>query len=58
MTNEEKIKGYDKMIEQRRGYTARRLVKVSLIMAKAVKAGIVVTEAEVDAEIKKRAMKK
>ena len=36
-----------KTIEQRRKYTAKRLVKVRLILAKAAKAGIKVSDEEV-----------
>ena len=58
MTNEEKIKMADKMIEYRKKYTQRHLARTSLMIQKAVKAGIIVTDAEVDAEIKKRSLKK
>ena len=58
MTNEEKAKAYDhiKAINQRS--FERRQARISLILEKAVKAGIVVTDAEVDAEIKRRSAKK
>jgi hypothetical protein len=46
---------HSKLVAQRQKYTQRRLIRVSLIMKKAVEKGIIVTDAEVDAEIKKRA---
>jgi hypothetical protein len=58
MTNDEKIKMADKIIQQRQKYTQRHLARTSLMIEKAIKAGIVVTDAEVDAEIKKRSAKK
>jgi len=42
-----------KTIEQRQKYTAKRLAKVRLILQKADKAKITVTNAEVEAEMKK-----
>ncbi len=41
-----------KTIEQRRKYTSKRLVKVRLLLAKATKAGIKVSDAEVEKEMK------
>lgn len=58
MTDKEKIDAYEKVVEQRKKYTLRRTVRLSLIEAKAIKAGLTVTDAEVDTEIKKRAAKK
>jgi len=58
MTDKEKIDGYNKMVEQRKKYTLRRTVRLALIEQKAIKAGLTVTDAEVDTEIKKRAAKK
>jgi FKBP-type peptidyl-prolyl cis-trans isomerase (trigger factor) len=46
-TKEQLEKIGEKTIEQRRKYTAKRLVKVRLILAKAAKAGIKVSEDEV-----------
>jgi len=58
MTDKEKIDAYEKVVEQRKKYTLRRTVRLALIEQKAIKAGLTVTDAEVDAEIKKRAAKK
>lgn len=55
MTNEEKIRKYDKMVAANKKSFQRRQARISLMLEKAAKAGIVVTEAEVDAEIKRRA---
>ena len=41
-----------KTIEQRRAYTTKRLVKVRLLLAKAAKAGIKVSEDEVLKEMR------
>ena len=45
-----------KAIEQRKKYTTKRLVKVRLLLAKAAKAKITVTDAEVEAEMKRVAL--
>jgi len=58
MTDKEKIDAYEKVVEQRKKYTLRRTVRLALIEQKAIKAGLTVTDAEVDTEIKKRAAKK
>jgi hypothetical protein len=58
LTPEQKAQAYDKMLDQRKKYHNKRGIRISLILAKAVKAGIVVTNAEVDAEIKRKQAKK
>jgi len=58
LTNEEKAKKYDEMVKARKKYHFKRQVRIQLLLDKAVKAGYVVTEAEVDAEIKRRAGRK
>lgn len=57
LTAEQKTQAYDKMLIQRKKYHDKRNIKISLIIAKAIKAGIVVTDAEVDKEIERRAKK-
>lgn len=49
---------HKKIVEQRRKYTARRLVRISLLEKKAIAAGLFVTDKEVDDEMKRRAAKK
>lgn len=46
---------HSKLVAQRQKYTQRRLVRVSLLEQKAVKAGLFVTDKEVDDEIARRA---
>lgn len=52
LTDVEKIKQYEKMIERSKKYAERSRVRSMLIVAKAKKSGIVVTEREVDDYIK------
>ena len=47
-------KEHHKLIAQRQKYTQRRLVRVSLLEQKAVKAGLFVTDKEVDDEVARR----
>ena len=54
MTKEQKIEAYEKLVEQRKKHTQRRQAKINLILRKAEKAGITVTEAEIDQELKKK----
>lgn len=54
LSDEEKVKGYEHMIEQRRKYTQRRLIKISLLEKKCKEKGIVVTDKEIDDELKRR----
>lgn len=51
LTNEEKIARFDELKRKERRYT----IKTKLMLKKALAAGIVVTEAEVDAELAKLA---
>ena len=55
LTKEEqkKLEAYEKMVESRKKHTARRQAKINVILRKAKEAGIVVTEAEIDAELRK-----
>jgi len=57
LTSEEKVKKYDEMVKARKKYYYRHFIRTQLVINKAVKAGYVVTDAEVDAEIKRRAKK-
>ncbi len=57
-TKEQLEKIGEKTIEQRRKYTAKRLVKVRLILEKAKKANIIVSDAEVEKEVKRVEMLK
>ncbi len=52
LTTEQKAKAYDKQMEARKVYTLRRNARNSLLLAKAIKAGLIVTEAEVDTALK------
>ena len=54
-TKEELIEIGEKTIEMRRKYTAKRLVKVRLILEKAKKANVVVSDQEVEKEMKRLA---
>lgn len=54
MLDQDKAKAYDKMIEQRKKYHFKRQVRIDLLMRKAIKAGLFVTDKEVDLEIAKR----
>lgn len=53
LTKEQKLAAYDKMVEDRRRHTERRLAKINVIVRKAELAGITATEAEIDEEIKR-----
>ena len=46
---------HKKLVDQRKKYTLRRLVKVSLLEQKAIAKGIIVTDIEIDKEIARRA---
>jgi len=46
---------HKKLVDQRKKYTLRRLVKVSLLEQKAIAKGIIVTDSEIDKEIARRA---
>jgi len=46
---------HKKLVDQRKKYTLRRLVKVSLLEQKAIAKGIIVTNSEIDKEIARRA---
>jgi len=46
---------HKKLVDQRKKYTLRRLVKVSLLEQKAIAKGIIVTNSEIDKEITRRA---
>lgn len=52
-TKEQLIEIGEKTIEQRRKYTAKRLVKVRLILEKAKKANITVSDQELEKEMKR-----
>lgn len=53
LTDKQKLAAYEKMIEDRRRHTERRLAKINVIVRKAEAAGITATEAEIDEEIKR-----
>lgn len=53
LTQAEKVAAYEKMVEDRKKHTARRLAKINVIMKKAEAAGITASEAEIDAEIRR-----
>jgi hypothetical protein len=55
MNENEKAKAYDKMLEQRKKYHFKRQIRVQLLNEKAIKAGLFVTDKEVDDEIARRA---
>ena len=46
---------HKKLVDQRKKYILRRLVKVSLLEQKAIAKGIIVTNSEIDKEITRRA---
>ena len=54
-TKEELVEIGQKTIDMRRKYTAKRLVKVRLILEKAKKANIMVNDVEVEKEMKRLA---
>ena len=49
---------HNKLVLQRQKYTLRRLVKISLLEKKAIAAGIIITDKEIDDEIRRRQAKK
>jgi hypothetical protein len=53
MTNEEKVNRFDHIQEVNRKSWLKRQTRIKLLEAKAIKAGITVTNAEVDAEMKR-----
>lgn len=58
LSNEQKLAAYEKMVERSKKYAERSRYRNQLLADKAKKAGIVVTEAEVDAAIKAAKAKK
>lgn len=55
MTKEDKAKAYDHIKEINTRSFERRQARISLYLAKATQAGIVVSEHEVDVEVARRA---
>lgn len=53
LTKEEKAKKYDEMNARSKKYAERSRIRNKLLADKAIKAGIVVTDAEIDAALKK-----
>lgn len=53
LTKEQKIAAYEKMVEDRKRHTAKRLAKINVILRKAEAAGITASEAEIDVEMRR-----
>jgi len=54
MLDQDKARAYDKMVDQRKKYHFRRIVKIDLLTEKARAAGLFVTDKEVDDEVIKK----
>ena len=52
LTQEQKAAAYDKAMASRKEYNEKRRMRIKLLLAKAAKAGIKVTDAEVKALVK------